>query len=53
MPSRLSIFSSRIFGSALIWTVLAVALVEWRAAKIFPGRFFSHEVDQLLHDLDQ
>ena len=53
MPSRLSIFSSRIFGSALIWTVLAVALIEWRAARTLPGRFSSHEVDQLLYDLDQ
>ena len=53
MPSRLSIFSSRIFGSALIWTVLAVALIEWRAARTLPGRFFSHEVDQLLYDLNQ
>ena len=52
MPSRLSIFSSRIFGSALIWTVLAIALIEWHAARTLPGRFFSHEVDQLLYDLD-
>jgi hypothetical protein len=52
MPSRLSIFSSRLFNSALIWAVLAVILVEWRAQRTLPGQYPSHEVDRMLYDLD-
>ncbi len=52
MPSRLSIFSSRLFGSALIWAVSAAALIEWRAQDALPAQCANHEVDQLLDDLD-
>jgi hypothetical protein len=52
MRNRLSIFSSRLFGSALIWTVLAIALIEWRAGRVLPARYPSHGVDQMLYDLD-
>ncbi len=52
MPSRLSIFSSRISGSALIWAVLAALLIEWQAQRILPANFPGHEVDELLYDLD-
>lgn len=52
MRNRLSIFSSRILGSALIWTVLAIALIEWHAQRALPARHPSHEVDRLLQDLD-
>ena len=53
MRSRLSIFSSRILGSALVWTVLAAALVEAWAGRALPARFYNHEVDQLLDLLDR
>lgn len=52
MPSRLSIFSSRVLGSALIWTILAVVLIEMRNSRVLPPKLPSHEVDQLLYDLD-
>lgn len=52
MRSRLSIFSSRLGGSALIWAVLAVILIEWHAQRTLPARHPSHEVDKLLYDLD-
>lgn len=52
MRNRLSIFSSRILGSALIWTVLAIALIEWRAQRALPAGFANHEVDRMLRDLD-
>ena len=48
MRNRLSIFSSRILGSALVWTVLAAALIEAWAGRALPPRFTNHEVDQLL-----
>jgi len=53
MRNRLSIFSSRILGSALIWTVLAIAWVEWRAGDALPFRYANHEVDQLLYLVDR
>ena len=53
MRNRLSIFSSRILGSALVWTVLAVALIEAWAGRALPPRFTNHEVDQLLDLLDR
>ena len=52
MRNRLSIFSSRIFGSALIWTVLAIALIESRAQRTLPEGFANHEIDRMLRDLD-
>jgi hypothetical protein len=52
MPSRSSIFSSRLFGSALIWAVLAVILIEWRDQRTLPAQYPSHEVDRMLYDLD-
>ena len=52
MPSRSSIFSSRILGSALIWTVLSIILIEWLAQRALPAQHPSHEVDRLLFDLD-
>lgn len=52
MRSRLSIFSSRLFSSALIWAVLAVILIEWHAQRTLPARYASHEVDRMLYDLD-
>lgn len=53
MPSRLSIFSSRILGSALVWAIVLIVAIEWRQARALPGRYFSHEVDHLLYDLDR
>ena len=52
MRSRSSIFSSRVFGSALVWTVLAVALIEWRAQRALPETHAYHEVDLMLRYLD-
>ena len=52
MPNRLSIFSSRFFGSALIWAMGAAALIEWRAQSTLPAQYANHEVDKLLYDLD-
>ena len=52
MPSRLSIFSSRVLGSAFLWTLLLIALIEGHQALVLPGRYFSHEVDRLLYDLE-
>ena len=53
MRNRSSIFSSRILGSALVWTVLAAALIEAWAGRALPPRFYNHEVDQLLELLDR
>ena len=53
MRSRLSTFSSRVLGSALLWTVLAAVLIEWHAGRALPARHPAHEVDRLLYDLDQ
>lgn len=52
MRSRLSIFSSRVFGSALIWTVLAVIAIEGYSSRVLPGKYFSHEVDEIVYGLD-
>lgn len=52
MRSRLSIFSSRIFGSALIWTVFAVIAIEFHSSRTLPGKYFSHEVDEIVYRLD-
>ncbi len=53
MRSRLSIFSSRLFSSALIWAVLAAVLIEWRAHHALPANHSNHEVDTMLYYLDQ
>lgn len=52
MRSRLSIFSSRVFGSALIWTALAVIAIEIYSSRALPGKYFSHEVDEIVYGLD-
>lgn len=52
MRSRSSIFSSRVLGSALLWSVLAAVLIEWHAGRVLPVRHPAHEVDRLLYDLD-
>ncbi|MEI7436225.1 MAG: hypothetical protein WCL16_05405 [bacterium] len=52
MRKRSSIFNSRLFGSALIWAVMAVVLIERHAQIDLPARLASHEVDQMLYDLD-
>jgi hypothetical protein len=53
MRSRLSIFSSRLFSSALIWAVLAAVLIEWRARHALPEQYSNHEVDSMLYYLDE
>lgn len=52
MPNRLSIFSSRLIRSALLWTIVMVALIEGTAAYYMPGHYPSHLVDERLYALD-
>lgn len=53
MHNRLSIFSSRLRGSALIWTLLVVAGIEFYQARHLPQKYSSHEVDTLLQQLER
>ena len=43
---------ARWLRSGLLWTVLAVAGIEFGLGRVLPGRFFRHEVDELLHEVD-
>jgi hypothetical protein len=52
MHSRLSIFSSRVLRSAVVWTIVLVVLIEAVAAHYLPERFVSHIVDERLLALD-
>lgn len=52
MRSLLYTFSSRIASSAFIWAALLIAAIEMVNAGKLPGKCISHEVDQLLYDLD-
>lgn len=38
--------------NALPWVLLAVAVIELAAGRGLPGRFFSHEVDEILYAVD-
>ena len=51
MPNRLSIFSSRLLASGVAWTAVAVFCIESWCWKTLPSKYFSHEVDILLYDL--
>lgn len=52
MRNPSSISSSRWLRSGLLWTVVAVAAIELVAGRVLPGRLFSHEVDEILYQLD-
>lgn len=51
MLNRSSIFSSSLLRSGVIWTAAAVFCIETWCWKALPPKFFSHEVDELLWDL--
>lgn len=51
MLKGLSIFSFRIISSGLFWTFIAVLCIESWCWKSFPSRYFSHEVDHLMYNL--
>lgn len=52
MRNRSSISSFRWLRSGLLWTVLAVAAIEAGQGRFLPSRFFSHEVDEILFQID-
>ena len=53
MRNRLSIFSSRLLGSALLWAVLVVGGIEYSQSRHLPQQYSSHEVDTLLQRLER
>jgi hypothetical protein len=52
-PSRAPVARTRRWlRSGLLWSALAVAGLELWLGRALPGRFFRHEVDELLYQLD-
>ncbi len=37
--------------SGLLWTVVAIACIEFVLSRTLPGHYFRHEVDELLHEV--
>lgn len=52
MPSRSSIFNSRLLRSSGVWTVLIVIVIEAMAAWTLPHHFWNHVVDERLYTLE-
>ena len=52
MPSRLSISSSDLIRNAALWSVLVIVIIELIFANNLHRKFFSHEVDQVLHEIE-
>ena len=52
MPKTSSTSGFRLFSSAVLWALIVILISEAVLARTLPQRYFSHEVDQILYDLE-